>query len=50
LSQRQKLRARGKLRSAVDPLIAAAARSHNLTLVTRNVRNFTDTGVVVYDA
>jgi predicted nucleic acid-binding protein len=30
-------------------LIAATARTHNLTLVTRNVRDFADTGVVVYD-
>jgi toxin FitB len=43
------LRTRGKPRSAADLLIAATARSHNLTLVTRNVRDFTDTGVVVYD-
>jgi toxin FitB len=44
------LRARGKSRSAADLLIAATARTHNLTLVTRNVRDFTNTGVVVYDA
>jgi toxin FitB len=36
-------------RSAPDLLIAATARVHGLTVVTRNVRDFADTGVVVYD-
>jgi hypothetical protein len=36
-------------RAAPDVLIAATARIHNLTVVTRNVRDFADTGVVVYD-
>jgi predicted nucleic acid-binding protein len=37
--------------SGINPalLIAATARCHNLTVVTRNVRDFTNTGVVVYD-
>jgi len=30
-----------------DGLIAATARVHNLTLVTRNVADFADTGVDV---
>jgi predicted nucleic acid-binding protein len=30
-----------------DGLVAATARVHNLTLVTRNVADFADTGVVV---
>ena len=45
----QRLRAVGLPRDSVDLLIAATARMHNLTLVTRNVRDFADTGVVVYD-
>lgn len=36
-------------RSAPDLLIAATARVHGLTVVTRNVRDFADTGIVVYD-
>jgi toxin FitB len=43
------LHARGKPRATADLLIAATARNHNLTLVTRNLRDFTGTGVVVYD-
>jgi toxin FitB len=43
------LRAKGKPRAVADLLIAATARNHNLTLVTRNVRDFTGTGVIVYD-
>jgi len=43
------LRAKGKPRAAADLLIAATARNHNLTLVTRNVCDFTGTGVIVYD-
>jgi toxin FitB len=43
------LRAKGKPRIAVDLLIAATARIHDLTIVTRNVRDFADTGVIVYD-
>ena len=30
-------------------LIAATARVHGLVLATRNLRDFADTGVVVYD-
>lgn len=43
------LRIAGKARDAADLLIASTARIHRLTVVTRNVRDFADTGVVVYD-
>jgi toxin FitB len=43
------LHAKGRPRSAVDLLIAATARIHDLTVVSRNVRDFNGTGVVVYD-
>ena len=43
------LRSKGHTRDAADLLIAATARTHNLILVTRNVRHFAGTGVVVYD-
>ena len=43
------LRAAGRSREAADLLIAATARVHKLTLVTRNIRDFANTGVVVYD-
>lgn len=39
----------GKTRAPADLLIASTARVHDLTLVTRNVRDFVDTGIVVYD-
>jgi predicted nucleic acid-binding protein len=45
----RRLRAAGRSRDASDLLIAATARVHNLTLVTRNVRDFANTGLVVYD-
>ena len=43
------LRLSGKSKDPADLLIASTARIHGLTLVTRNVRDFADTGVVVYD-
>jgi predicted nucleic acid-binding protein len=43
------LRARGRTRDPADLLIAATARTHQLTVVTRNARHFIGTGVVVYD-
>jgi predicted nucleic acid-binding protein len=43
------LAAERMLRRAADLLIAATARVHELTVVTRNVRHFAKTGVVVYD-
>ena len=45
----RKLRTKGTVRDAADMLLAATARVHELTLVTRNTRHFADTGVVVYD-
>jgi predicted nucleic acid-binding protein len=33
----------------IDGLIAATAFEHDLTLVTRNVRNFTGLGVAIFD-
>ena len=38
-----------RTRPVVDALIAATARVHNLTLVTRNVTDFADCGVDVVD-
>jgi toxin FitB len=43
------LAAKGTTRQSPDLLVAATARIHNLTVVTRNVRDFIDTGVRVYD-
>jgi predicted nucleic acid-binding protein len=45
----RRLAAERMMRRASDLLIAATARAHKLILVTRNVRHFADTGVVVYD-
>ncbi len=45
----RRLRAKGSTRDAADLLIAATARVHDLTLVSRNARHFAGTGVVVYD-
>jgi predicted nucleic acid-binding protein len=45
----RKLAVRGISRTAPDLLIAATDRVGDLTVVTRNVRDFADTGVVVYD-
>lgn len=45
----RKLAAERMRRRAADLLIAATARVHRLVLVTRNVRHFANTGVVVYD-
>ncbi len=39
----------GMTRNSADLLIAATARMHNLIVVSRNVRDFAGTGVVVYD-
>jgi len=40
---------RRRTRSASDLLIAATARVHNLILVTRNTRDFANTGITVYN-
>ena len=45
----RKLAAERMMRKAADLLIASTARVHHLTLVTRNVRDFAGTGVVLYD-
>ena len=45
----RRLGARGRPQSAPDLLIAATARIHNLVLVTRNIRDFADTGITVYN-
>lgn len=39
----------GMTRNSADLLIAATATVHNLTIVSRNARDFAGTGVVVYD-
>lgn len=44
---RGQLRAGGYTRSQADMLIAATAEVHNLTLVTRNVRDFDRCGIVL---
>lgn len=43
------LAAERMIRRAADLLLASTARVHGLTIVTRNVRHFANTGVVVYD-
>jgi predicted nucleic acid-binding protein len=45
----RRLRSQGTPREAADLLIASTAGVHKLILVTRNVRDFANTGVVVYD-
>ncbi len=42
---RGEMQARGKARSQADMLIAATAHLHQLTLVTRNVRDFDDCAI-----
>ena len=43
------LRRRGRKMPLVDSMIAATARVHNLTIVSRNVRDFEPAGVEVVD-
>jgi toxin FitB len=45
----RRLAGQGMTRNSADLLIAATARLHNLTIVSRNVPDFAGTGVVVYD-
>jgi toxin FitB len=46
---RGKLMASGRPRTQADLLIAAAARHHDLVLVTRNLRDFSDCGISLFD-
>lgn len=46
---RGRLRARGASRTQADMLIAATAQVHDLILVTRNARDFTDCPVRLLD-
>ena len=45
----QKLAAMGQTRPAADLLLAATARTRDLIVVTRNVKDFAGTGVILYD-
>jgi predicted nucleic acid-binding protein len=49
LTLARRLRVKGMAREAPDLLIAATARVHGLIVVTRNVRDFANAGVIVYD-
>lgn len=44
---RGQFQARGKTRSTADMIIASTAQEHDLTLVTRNVRDFADCGILL---
>jgi predicted nucleic acid-binding protein len=46
---RARLRLSGKSRRLPEMLIAATARVHNLVLVTRDIRDFTECGIRVVD-
>ena len=46
---RGRLAARGRPRTQADMLIAATAHVHQLTVVTRNVRDFEDCGIGITD-
>jgi predicted nucleic acid-binding protein len=46
---RGQLQARGQTRSSTDMVIAATAQEHQLTLVTRNVRDFEGCGILILD-
>lgn len=46
---RGKLRNQGKTRSQADMLIAATAQIHQLTLVTRNIRDFEDCDILLFN-
>jgi predicted nucleic acid-binding protein len=44
---RGQFQARGQTRSTADMIIASTAQEHDLTLVTRNVRDFKDCGILL---
>lgn len=44
-----RLASQGRTRASADLLIAATARVHGLTIVTRNLRDFANTGIAVFD-
>ena len=46
---RGQLRAKGTTRSQADMLIAATARIHQLTLVTRNIRDFENCEISIFN-
>lgn len=46
---RGSLRTQGKPRSQADMLIAATAQVHQLTLVTRNTRDFENCNIIVFN-
>ncbi|MCA2630256.1 MULTISPECIES: type II toxin-antitoxin system VapC family toxin [unclassified Microcystis] len=46
---RGKLRTQGKTRSQADMLIAATAKIHKLTLVTRNIRDFEGCEILLFN-
>jgi predicted nucleic acid-binding protein len=46
-AMRARLAARGQVRTQADMLIAATAAKHDLTLVTRNTKDFTGCGIGV---
>jgi toxin FitB len=49
LTLSRRLATKRTARKSSDLLIASTARVHGLTVATRNVREFADTGIVVYD-
>jgi predicted nucleic acid-binding protein len=49
LENGRRLTRNGITRNSADLLIAATAEVHNLTVVSRNARDFAGTGVIVYD-
>lgn len=46
---RARLRCRGMVRSQADSLIAATAYIHNKVLVTRNVKDFTESNIAIFN-
>ena len=46
---RASLQLSGKIRHLPDMLIAATARVHNLVLVSRNVRDFSESGIRLFN-